>query len=230
MLRVAVLALAAYLLGSIPFGYMIARVRGVDLTRIGSGNMGSTNIYRALGLKVALLVFLLDAGKGLAGTMLVPLGLQTGVDAGLVKFICGLAVIVGSVASIFMRFRGGKGVATGAGVFLGLAPLATAVAIAVWAGLVALTRYVSLGSLVAAALLPILLILQDAQGAGRSPVFYLSLAVAIVVFVRHRSNLRRLATGQEHRVGRARPSGRQRAEAQGLAGSRADSGSEEGKP
>lgn len=202
MLPVALVAAVSYLLGSIPFGYLIARARHVDLASVGSGNIGSTNIYRALGLRAALLVFVLDAGKGFAGTRLVPLLYETAVDTGTLRFICALAVIAGSVASIFIRFRGGKGVATGAGVFLGLAPLATAISIAVWVVLVASTRYVSLGSLVAAAVLPILLIALGQSGAAPSPVFFLSLAVAIIVFVRHRSNLRRLLTGREHRVGR----------------------------
>jgi len=204
MFSVASLALVAYLLGSIPFGYIVAKARRVDLTTIGSGNIGSTNIYRALGLKVALLVFLLDAGKGFVGTRIVPLVWKTGLEPGTLRFICGMAVILGSVAGVFMRFRGGKGVATGAGVFLGLAPLATGICITVWAILVAITRYVSLGSLVAAAMLPILLGALETSGTSRNPVFYLSVAVALVVFVRHRSNLKRLLAGRENRVGRVK--------------------------
>lgn len=230
MLPVAVLAVAAYFLGSIPFGYLLAKSKRVDLAAVGSGNIGSTNIYRALGLRAALLVFVLDAGKGFAGTRLVPLLWQTGLDAGFVRFICALAVIVGSVASVFMKFRGGKGVATGAGVFFGLAPLATAISIGVWAVLVALTRYVSLGSLAAAVLLPILLVFLDPSGTSRNPVFYLSLAVAVIVFVRHRSNLRRLLAGQERRVRRVRPASGDAAEPSSCAaGAPGTTGAEEGK-
>lgn len=205
MLSVALLALAAYCLGAVPFGYLVARARHVDLTAVGSGNIGSTNIYRALGLKAALLVFALDAGKGFVGTRIIPLVWQAGLEPGPMRLVCAMAVVLGSVASVFLRFRGGKGVATGAGAFLGLAPMATGISIAVWAILVALTRYVSLASLVAATLLPILLAALDSSAGGLSPVFYLSVAVAVVVFVRHRSNLRRLLAGRENRVGRVKP-------------------------
>lgn len=203
MLHPGVLAVAAYLIGSVPFGFLVGKARGIDLRQVGSGNIGSTNIYRALGLRVALLVFLLDAGKGLVATRALPALSGASVDVASVRLICGLAVVVGSVASIFMRFKGGKGVATGAGVFLGLAPLAAAVCIAVWAALVAAFRYVSLGSLVAAALLPVLVALSDRSGVSRNPVFYLAVVVACVVIVRHRSNIARLLAGKEHKVGRS---------------------------
>lgn len=209
MLHPAILAVTAYLIGSVPFGYLVAKARGVDLRQVGSGNIGSTNIYRAFGLRIAVLVFLLDAGKGLLATRGLPAMSAGGTDVAYVRLICGLAVVLGSVASIFMRFKGGKGVATGAGVFLGLAPLAAVLCIAVWAALVAAFKYVSLGSLAAATLLPILVALLDRPGYSRSPVFYLALVVACVVIVRHRSNMGRLLSGKEHKVGRgARANGR----------------------
>jgi len=198
----AVLVVLAYLIGSVPFGFLVGKARGVDLRQVGSGNIGSTNIYRALGLRIAVMVFLLDAGKGLLATRGLPILAAGGTDIGYVRLACGLAVIVGSVASIFMRLKGGKGVATGAGVFLGLAPLAAVLCIGVWAALVAAFKYVSLGSLVAAALLPLLVALFNRPGYYRNPVFYLALAVAAVVIVRHRSNIARLAAGEEHKVGR----------------------------
>jgi glycerol-3-phosphate acyltransferase PlsY len=196
MFHPGLLAVASYLIGSVPFGFLVARARGIDLRQVGSGNVGSTNIYRALGLRVALLVFLLDAGKGLLATRGLTALSGGSTDVALVRLICGLAVVVGSVASVFMRFKGGKGVATGAGVFLGLAPLAAVVCIAVWAALVAAFKYVSLGSLVAAALLPVLVALSDRSG------YLLAIAVACVVIVRHRSNVARLLGGKEHKVGR----------------------------
>jgi len=203
-MRIALLAVAAYLLGSIPFGFLIARARGVDLRQVGSGNIGSTNIYRALGIGIALLVFALDAGKGLVATRVLPLGLQEGMHTVGARLIFGAAVMLGSVASVFMGFRGGKGVATGAGVFLGLAPLAAAICIGLWAVIVAISKYVSLGSLAAAAALPILVAAFGGSSFGRDPIFYLAIAVTVLVVVRHRSNVRRLVSGTEHKVGRSR--------------------------
>jgi glycerol-3-phosphate acyltransferase PlsY len=210
MIRLALMALVAYLVGSMPFGFMIGRARGVDLRTTGSGNIGSTNIYRALGLRMAILVFALDAGKGLVATRLVAMLAGGALDAVYVRFIAALAVILGSMASVFMRFRGGKGVATGAGVFLGLEPLATVIAIALWAGLVAVFKIVSVGSLAAAAALPLLVAALGSEGSGRNPVFYLSLAVAVLVFASHRSNIGRLIQGKEKRVGRQRGAEEQR--------------------
>jgi glycerol-3-phosphate acyltransferase PlsY len=213
MVEATLLAIGSYLLGSVPFGFLVGKAKGVDLRRVGSGNIGSTNIYRALGLPTALAVFALDAGKGLVATRLMPALRPEGIEPAHLGFICGIAVMVGSVASVFMRLRGGKGVATGAGVFLGLAPLAAAICIAVWAALVTAFRYVSLGSLVAAAVLPLLLVAFDPSGYSRSPVFYLALAVALTVVVSHRSNITRLIRGKEHKVGRAAgPGGAQRKE------------------
>jgi glycerol-3-phosphate acyltransferase PlsY len=204
------MAVVAYLVGSIPFGFIIGRARGVDLRTTGSGNIGSTNIYRALGLKVALLVFALDAGKGIFGTRLVAmLGAGT-LDITYVRLIAAMAVILGSVASVFMRFRGGKGVATGAGVFLGLEPLATLIAIGLWAGLVGAFKIVSVGSLAASAALPFLVAAFGSEGSSRNPVFYLSLVVAGLVFASHRANIGRLLQGKEKRVGRQRGAEEQR--------------------
>jgi glycerol-3-phosphate acyltransferase PlsY len=207
MMRVAIPLVVSYLLGSIPFGFLVAKAKRIDLRQVGSGNIGSTNIYRALGLRAAILVFALDAGKGFVGTRLVPALGPAGLDVSHLRFICALAVVLGSVASIFMRFKGGKGVATGAGVFLGLAPLAAAISIAIWAGLVAIFRYVSLGSLAAACALPILVACFGSQTYAHDPVFYLAVAVAAIVFLSHRSNIRRLLSGREQRVRRVRPEG-----------------------
>jgi len=192
--------LLSYILGSIPFGYVIGRLKGVDLRAIGSGNIGTTNVYRALGLRYALCVFVLDSTKGLTATTL--LSSLAREEAAYAPIICGLAVIAGSVASLFMRFRGGKGVATAVGVFIGLAPIATIVSIAVWAIVVGLTRYVSLGSITAAICLPILIHLLGSSYTVTQPTLYLSLCVAAIVIIRHRSNIGRLINGTEHKIGR----------------------------
>jgi glycerol-3-phosphate acyltransferase PlsY len=201
MLLIIALALGGYLLGSIPVGFLVGRAKGVDLRTLGSGNLGATNVYRAFGFKVAVTVFALDLAKGFVGTRVLPF-LWTG-DIGVqwVRLICGISVIVGSVASIYMRFRGGKGVATSVGVFLGLAPLATLICLGVWAALFTKYRYVSLGSMVGAACLPVLIALLRLEGFARDPVFYLALLVAAVVVLRHRSNIRRLLDGTENRIG-----------------------------
>ena len=205
MLGILLLAGVSYLIGSIPFGFLVGRAKGIDLRTVGSGNIGSTNVYRALGLGTAILVFALDAGKGFAGTRIVPMLGASAWDAGYVRLICAAATILGSVAGVFMRFRGGKGVAAGAGVFLGLAPLPTGICLGIWVGLVALTKYVSVGSLAAAASLPVLVAAFNRFEYSHDPVFYLAAAVAAVVFVRHRANLKRLADGTENRVGGKRP-------------------------
>jgi glycerol-3-phosphate acyltransferase PlsY len=207
MLAAAGLAALAYILGSVPFGFLVGKARGVDLRKTGSGNIGATNIYRALGLKTALGVFALDAAKGLAATDLIPLAYPHAAGPSYLPLACGAGALLGSVASVFMRLKGGKGVATGAGVFLGLAPAATAICLALWVALVAASKYVSLGSMVAAAALPALLAAFRPERFTTDPVFYLSLVVAVLVWVRHRANIKRLVRGTEHRVGRTKVQG-----------------------
>jgi glycerol-3-phosphate acyltransferase PlsY len=202
MLIVLGLAVLAYLIGSIPVGFLIAKSRGVDLRTVGSGNYGATNVYRAFNLKLALLVFVLDVAKGVVGTRAVPILWDAGRAMPWLGLICGLGVIAGSVASIFMAFRGGKGVATGVGVFLGLAPAATAICLGIWAVLFALFRYVSLGSIVGAICLPMFVAILGPGDYARDRVFYLAVAVAAIVVLRHRSNIRRLLAGTENRIGK----------------------------
>jgi glycerol-3-phosphate acyltransferase PlsY len=202
VLRLVAAALAAYIAGSIPFGYMAGRLRGIDLRTVGSGNVGTTNVYRALGGRMAILIFVLDAAKGLVGARLIPL--LAGADAApaYLGLVCGIAVILGSVGSIFMGFRGGKGVATAVGVFLGLEPLATAICLGLWALLVASTRYVSVGSIAGAVALPILIAVIRGGQAARASSLYLALSVSAIVIVRHRSNIRRLIDGSENKIKR----------------------------
>jgi len=191
----------SYLLGSVPIGYLYARARGVDLRKIGSGNIGATNVYRAFGKAPAIAVFALDVAKGLTAVVLIA-RLAGGWEHAAI--LCGLAAIAGHVASVFMRLKGGKGVATAVGVFLGLAPAATAVCLGIWAVLFAAFRYVSLGSIVGAAALPVLMWLFDRNGYRGNPVFYFALIVALLVVVTHRANIGRLVRGEEHRIGRRR--------------------------
>jgi glycerol-3-phosphate acyltransferase PlsY len=195
------LALAlSYLAGSIPFAAIAGRLRGVDLRTQGSGNLGATNVFRVLGWKIGIVVFLADALKGALPALLFPPRIVSPRDPLLWAIGCGIAAIAGHVRPIWLGLRrGGKGVATAAGVFFALAPIPMAITFAVFVGIVLVTGYVSLGSLVCAVLLPALLLLSVGV---RSPLFLVSLAVAVFVFWTHRSNIGRLRRGEEHRFGR----------------------------
>jgi glycerol-3-phosphate acyltransferase PlsY len=185
---------AAYLVGAIPTSYVVGRLaRGIDLREHGSGNLGATNAFRVLGWRAAAPIFVVDIAKGWFPTYWFPRwDGETGVAWALAY---GAAAIVGHVFSIYVGFRGGKGVATGAGVFLALAPLAVLVGLVVWVTLVYATGYVSLASVTAAAILPVAVLLF--QGIG--PVFWLATALAAFVILAHRANVGRLMRGEEHR-------------------------------
>jgi acyl phosphate:glycerol-3-phosphate acyltransferase len=191
----------AYLAGSIPSAYIAGRLHGVDLRTVGSGNLGATNVVRTLGKKVGIPVYVVDTLKGLLPVLLLPAATGQPVQ-GLWHIAFGLAAILGHVKPVFLLFRGGgKGVATAGGVFLGLATIPTLVAFAMFAVVLKLSGYVSLGSLIAAATLPVAIALRS----GITPVFWVSVAVAVFVFWTHRANIGRLRRGEEHRFGRAKP-------------------------
>lgn len=186
---------ASYLLGATPTSYLAGRwARGIDLRREGSGNLGATNAFRVLGWKLALPVLIFDLLKGWVPAYLFP-GWAGVASEWALAF--GAAAIVGHVFSIYMRFRGGKGVATSAGVFLAVAPLAALAGVVVWGTLVAGTRIVSLASIVAALVVP--LVVWTLQGSGA--VLWLSIGLAAFVVYAHRANIRRLLSGTEHRFG-----------------------------
>ena len=196
--------LAAYVLGSIPAAHLAGRARGVDLRQHGSGNLGATNALRVLGWKVGLPVFLFDALKGFAPAFWFPALFDA---PGHWAMAYGLAAIVGHVRPIFLLGRGGgggKGVATAAGVFLGLAPAATGVALLVFALVLWATGFVSLGSLCASVALVVALALTVGV---RAPVFALGAGVAAFVFWSHRANISRLRRGEEHSFRRRASSG-----------------------
>jgi glycerol-3-phosphate acyltransferase PlsY len=191
----------AYLAGSIPAAYIAGRMHGVDLRTVGSGNLGATNVVRTLGKKVGIPVYVVDTLKGLLPVLLLPAATGQPVQ-GLWHIGFGLAAILGHVKPVFLLFRGGgKGVATAGGVFLGLATVPTLVAFALFGLVLKLSGYVSLGSLTAAAALPVAIAFRS----GITPVFWVSLVVAAFVFWTHRANIGRLRRGEEHRFGRPKP-------------------------
>lgn len=190
--------LLGYGVGSLPLGYLVAnRFKGIDLRRVGSGNVGAANVYRTAGLAIAALVVLVDVAKGATSVMLaVRLTTGSAVPVG-----AGVAAIIGHVYPVWLRFHGGKGVATACGVFWLLAPLATAVAASVFVAVVWMTRYVSLGSVIATALLPPLAWITREP----VPVIAGSILAALLIIQRHRGNLARLQQGTERRLGQRQP-------------------------
>jgi glycerol-3-phosphate acyltransferase PlsY len=190
--------LASYLLGAIPTSYLAARAfRGIDLREHGSRNLGATNLYRVLGWRFAVPVGLFDAAKGLIPVLVFAPRVSS---SELFALVCGLTAVVGHVFSVFVGFRGGKGVATAAGVMLGLTPVALGVALAVWIVVVYGTGYVSLGSIAGAAIFPVAVLLLDPPSAP--PVLWLDIAVAAAIIWLHRGNIKRLLNGTENRFGR----------------------------
>ncbi len=185
-------AVLAYVLGSIPTGLIIGKLFfNTDVRQYGSKNIGATNTYRVLGLKAAIPVFLGDALKGMAGVWLFSPNEN-------LMLLGGILAMVGHNWSIFLGFKGGRGVATGLGVLIFLVPIVSAICFATWAVIVGLTKYVSLGSIVGAALVPILMF------AFGEPISYIvfGLLAALFVIVRHRENIIRLLKGKELKVER----------------------------
>ena len=183
--------LAAYLLGSIPTGLLLGKICGVDVRREGSGNIGATNLYRTVGRSVGVLTLI---GDCLKGALPVLLAQQLTLPGHMVAWI-GLAAFCGHVFSVFLKFQGGKGVATALGVFLVLSPVALGFALAVFIGLMLVWRYVSLGSVSAAAIMPLAVTLTG----GSRTLFVVTLIISLVVIAKHHGNIRRLLTGTESR-------------------------------
>jgi len=201
--------IAAYLLGSIPFGLIIVKAHGKDLRLIGSGNIGATNVSRALGRKWAYFCFVLDVLKGLIpmlATMLI-----TKPDSVLTLWLwlaVGCAAILGHIFPIYIKFKGGKGVATSFGVALGLWPYYTICvlfAAVVWVVVVLIWRYVSLASIAASVTFPLVLIVAiiltpDWELGGLWPILITSVAIPVMVIIRHRENFKRLLAGTESKI------------------------------
>ena len=189
--------LTAYVVGSIPTGVLLSRIVGIDPRRVGSGNIGATNVARAAGRWLGLATLIGDALKGALPVLVA----QRADSTPWLPAFTGLATIAGHLWSCFLRLRGGKGVATAAGVFLVLSPPSVAIALGAFIATVTTSRYVSLGSMVAAAILPITSFALD----GTSWTTLAALATTIAIVAKHRDNLRRLSSGTEPKIGRPRP-------------------------
>jgi acyl phosphate:glycerol-3-phosphate acyltransferase len=189
----AALAVAAgYLLGSLPFGYWAGRLRGIDLRLAGSGNTGATNAMRVLGLKIGVPVMALDIGKGVAAVLIA----RAASDNELIWVLAAAAAVTGHMYPLFLGFKGGKGVATGAGTMLALVPWMGVAAFVLWLCISLATRYVSLGSVVTAIAYP-----ATAFVTGQPwPVRIFALGTGLWVIWRHRANIARLRAGTEHRI------------------------------
>jgi len=205
MALIILLLVSAYLIGSIPTSIIAGKVtRGIDIREYGSGNPGATNTFRVLGKKIGVTVGLIDIFKGFFAAFFLPSIVP---DGGLLApdvrlILAGFAAVAGHMWTVFAGFRGGKGVGTSFGVFLGFAPIPSVITLAVWCALTFSTGYVSLGSVVAAVTLPIAVIVEGAiRGSLSTPVTAVAVILGLLVVYRHRSNIVRLARGEENRFG-----------------------------
>jgi len=207
MVTLAAVLIASYLLGSIPFGYLAGRLVGIDIRKVGSGNVGATNVVRVLGKRYGYPVFALDFLKGFGAvkiSMLMAPGRPPEWNSPeILGILAAMSSVLGHLYPPWLKFNGGKGVATSAGALLALTPVATLIGIAIWIIVFWLTRYVSLASITAAVVLPIVILVVRShdQNNGR-PLVYSSVCLAAVVIWRHRSNLSRLIRGTEPRFTR----------------------------
>jgi acyl phosphate:glycerol-3-phosphate acyltransferase len=197
--RDGLVLLLAYVLGSIPFSYLVARQRGVDVRTVGSGNVGATNVMRSVGRGAGLVAFVLDFLKGSAATFLA-MKVSGGVE---VPSLAAVVAVLGHMFPIWLRGQGGKGVATGAGAFLPLAPLPTLVSLVTFALTLALSRYVSVSSIAGTVALAVATRVTGLP----PPITLAAVASAALVIWKHRGNLRRIANGTENRLGAPRPAG-----------------------
>jgi acyl phosphate:glycerol-3-phosphate acyltransferase len=198
-----VLAVVSYLLGAIPFGFLIARARGIDIRKVGSGNIGATNVFRSVGKSWGILTFALDVLKGFVPAFLFPLAVQLADHAEPAagwRLLCGCLAIIGHNWPIYLGFKGGKGVATSTGAMLGIAPIAMLIGLGSWILVFAASRYVSLASILAAVVIACAAWPLYRSGGLLLPVALTALAILVVI--RHKSNIQRLLSGTEHRFGK----------------------------
>ncbi len=206
MIMFIVVLTGSYLLGSIPFGYLIARIGGIDIRNVGSCNIGATNVLRVLGKRYGYAVFLLDFFKGFGAvklSMLLAMRSPPGWNSPeLFGIIAAISSIVGHSYPPWLKFKGGKGVATSAGALFALTPVGGLIGLGIWIVIFWLTRYVSVASITAALLLPVVILVISWGNDRAKVIFYFSVCAAAVVIWRHRSNLSRLMHGTEPRFTR----------------------------
>lgn len=187
------LVLWSFLVGSIPVGLIVAKLKGVDLRKVGSGNIGATNVLRTMGKKPALITLAGDMLKGLIPVFISGYILDDPLYSGIV----GLAAILGHDFSIFLKFRGGKGVATSIGVILAYSPLVSVLTVLVWIIVVFMTRYSSMGAIVSFMLLPLNIYVFDYSNER----FLISIFITLLILFKHRENIGRLLSGREPKIG-----------------------------
>jgi len=196
----------SYLIGGIPFGYLIAVAKGIDIRKQGSGNIGATNVGRVLGRKYGLIIFVLDMLKGFVTVFLVPVLVGSEImfpttSDNLLVILCGFCAVLGHAFPVYLRFSGGKAVATSFGVFIWLVPISIAIVFGVWLLTVIVSRYVSLGSMIGTlALVGVIVVVVDSPFGDNMYLTALSVAVAILIIVRHTSNIKRIIAGTEKKI------------------------------
>lgn len=201
-----VIAVAAYLVGSIPTGYLVARSRGIDIRSVGSGNIGATNAFRVLGKPAGTFVLLVDALKGYAAAAWLPLVVGrlmhiSADDSETFQIVAGIGAVLGHNYTCWLKFKGGKGIATTGGVYLALAPLAVGIALTAWIVVALISRYVSVASIAAAVALPTAVwFTRDSMLLGG-----VTTGLGLLAIFKHRKNIQRLMNGTENRIG-AKPS------------------------
>ncbi len=196
----------SYLVGGIPFGYLIAVLKGTDIRTQGSGNIGATNVGRVLGKKYGLIIFILDMLKGFIAVFFVPalvssvVNIPTTTD-NLLVILCGFCAVFGHAFPVYLKFKGGKAVATSFGVFIWLVPISIAIAFGVWLLTVIVTRYVSLGSMIGSmAVVVAIVVVVNSPFGDNVYLTAMSVAVAILIIARHTSNIQRIIAGTEKKV------------------------------
>lgn len=190
----------SYLLGSIPTGFVWCKARGIDIRKVGSGNIGATNVMRALGKPIGITVLLIDVAKGFVPVFVAPVFFPQ-LDKTLLQIVCCVAVVAGHNWTCWLRFKGGKGIATSAGALLAMLTIPLLCVLAAWGLVFAVSRYVSLASIVAAAALPVAtwLITHD-----QTSIIFTAVLGGLAIY-KHKSNIKRLLAGTENRIGAKKP-------------------------
>ncbi len=216
MIPITIITILSYLVGSIPTSIIVARwKKGIDIRQYGSGNAGGTNVIRVLGWKAGVSVILMDMAKGLFATMVIarlmygpiPFENLTPFDEfTVVQIIAGCAAILGHIWTLFAGFKGGKGIATAAGMLIGVAPVEVAVSLGVFTTVFLITHYVSLGSLSAAVAFPLTMFFREnvfmVEVPGYNTLIFFSIGVSLLIIYTHRSNIKRLLKGTENKISR----------------------------